>query len=204
MMIGWFIIFPNRENQQNLQKSLIGPLATLCRFYTPPLVVGGDKSRQRSSASFASLFLAIASFSVIYLIVRLRPPQNSHLNQVSQFLPRFSLGNHTIGVISWQLWQNAVGSFGLISRRLTGLSSIAYTLCSNQPTYLPKFANLNFLENTTPSATLKNVILRFWTFKILFICYHALKIFHSKCISWRFHPLRKSVDIRLKVISNTF
>ncbi len=43
----------------------------------------------------------------------------------------------------------------------SGLTSVAYTLCSNQPTYLPKFANLNFLEDTTPSATLKNVILRF-------------------------------------------
>ena len=61
---------PNMENQQNLQKSPIGTLSTLCRFYTPPLVVGGDKSRQRSSASFANLFLATASFSVIYLIVR--------------------------------------------------------------------------------------------------------------------------------------
>lgn len=46
-------------------------------------------------------------------------------------------------------------------RRSAGMVSIAYTLCSNQPTYLPKFANLNFLEDTTPSATLKNVILRF-------------------------------------------
>ena len=41
------------------------------------------------------------------------------------------------------------------------MPSVAYTLCSNQPTYLPKFANLNFLEDTTPSATLQNVILRF-------------------------------------------
>ena len=40
-------------------------------------------------------------------------------------------------------------------------------LCSNNLIYLPKFANLDFLENTTPDATLKNVILRFWTFKIL-------------------------------------
>ena len=34
-------------------------------------------------------------------------------------------------------------------------------LCSNSLIYLPKFANLDFLEDTTPDATLKNVILRF-------------------------------------------
>ena len=69
MMIFLFCV-PNIENQQNLQKSLLGLFATLCRFYTPPLVVGGDKSRQRSSASFACLFFATASFSVRYFIVK--------------------------------------------------------------------------------------------------------------------------------------
>ena len=34
-------------------------------------------------------------------------------------------------------------------------------LCSNSLIYLPKFANLDFLEDTIPDATLKNEILRF-------------------------------------------
>ena len=54
-------------------------------------------------------------------------------------------------------WQKCSG----VQRSGRRMPSIAYTLCSNQPTCLPKFANLNFLEDTTPSATLKNVILRF-------------------------------------------
>ena len=66
MMIFLFCV-PNKENQQNLQKSLLGPLSTLCRFYTPPLVVGGDKSRQRSSASFAkSIFCDSFFFGDIF------------------------------------------------------------------------------------------------------------------------------------------
>ena len=59
----------------------------------------------------------------------------------------------------------AVRRFFLLAKkgamRLRRMSSVAYTLCSNQPTYLPKFVNFYFSEDMTPDATLKNVILRF-------------------------------------------
>ena len=48
-----------------------------------------------------------------------------------------------------------------LSLRLHFFAFQGIKLCSNSLIYLPKFANLDFLEDTIPDATLKNVILRF-------------------------------------------
>ena len=68
------------------------------------------------------------------------------------------------GVAQWLarlLWEQDVAGSTPATPTIFFAQNLDIKLCSNNLIYLPKFANLDFLENTTPDATLKNVILRF-------------------------------------------